>query len=376
MRAAVLRTQPGSLEVCDLSVDVPGPHEVLIRTAACGLCRSDLHAAEGTLPVPVPCVLGHEAAGRIAAVGRAVTEFRVGDHVVACLVGFCGHCEFCIAGKPFRCSNRPRGTTRPDEGVSSELGRSREAGPALRDATGPVAQFVGLGGLAQRMLVHERFVVSVPREMPLDRAALLGCGVTTGVGAVLNTARVPAGSTVAVIGCGGVGLNTVQGARLAGAARIVAIDAHAGKLDLALRFGATDIIDAREDDPVERVIALTRGGVDFAFEALGSRPTAEQALAMVKDAGTATIVGVGARGTAFAVSFEELVARGKRLQGSSLGSSRFRVDVPVYADLYLQGRLELDALISARIPLEDVNQGLAAIETGELARSVVVFDET
>ena len=238
--------------------------------------------------------------------------------------------------------------------------------------------FAGLGGLAEEMLVHEHAVAKIRQDVPLDRAALIGCAVTTGVGAVFRTARVEAGSTVGVIGCGGVGLNCVQGAALAGASRIVAIDTNPFKLELARQFGATDVVNASEGDPVEQVRTLLPGGaspaagVDYAFEAIGTKRTAEAAFAILKKGGTATLIGVMPSGTTIELPGTDFL-REKKIQGSLMGSNRFRQDMPRYIDLYLEGRLKLDELVSARIDLDDVNDGFAAMVRGEVARTVIVF---
>jgi S-(hydroxymethyl)glutathione dehydrogenase/alcohol dehydrogenase len=234
-----------------------------------------------------------------------------------------------------------------------------------------VAQFTNLGSFAEQLLVHEHAVVVIDPLMPLDRAALIGCGVTTGLGAVFNTAAVTPGSVVAVIGCGGVGLSVIQGARIAGAGRIIAIDSSAPKLELAERMGATHTVNASAADPVDAVLALTSGGVEYSFEAVGRKETAEQAFEMLEQGGVATLIGV-LLGVRLEIDGGAL-ARARRLQGSVMGSNRFRIDMPRYVNLYLQGRLEIDALISARIPLDAVNDALKAMERGEVARSVVVF---
>src|SRR5438552_2859805 len=278
MRAAVLHEIPGDLTIEEVAVDRPGPREVLVRTAAAGLCHSDLHFLEGKFTAPTPLVLGHESAGIVEEVGEDVTYVKPGDHVITCLSVFCGQCEFCLGGRPSLCDQV--GT-----------GRGRGQPPRLTFGGEPCGQFASLSSFAEQMLVHEHAVAKIRDDMPLDRAALIGCGVTTGIGAVFRTARVEAGSTVAVIGCGGVGLNCVQGASLAGASRIVAVDTSPFKLELAKTFGATDVVDASEADPVEQVRALFAGrpglggpggGVDYAFEAIGLKPTVEQAFAMVK----------------------------------------------------------------------------------------------
>jgi S-(hydroxymethyl)glutathione dehydrogenase/alcohol dehydrogenase len=367
MRAAVLHSIPGELTIEEVAVADPGPHEVLVRVAAAGLCHSDQHVLDGSLVIPTPVVLGHESAGVVEAVGPDVEYVKPGDHVITCPSIFCGQCEFCLGGRPSLCDH---------------VGLDRDPGepPRLRLGRTACLQFAGLGSLAEQVLVHEHAVARIRRDMPLDRAALIGCGVTTGVGAVFRTARVEPGCTVAVIGCGGVGLNCVQGAALAGASRIVAVDTNPFKLELAERFGATDVVDASAADPVDQVRALLSGdapsgagaGVDYAFEAIGTKATAEQAFAMLKKGGTATIIGVMPTGTTIELPGVDFL-REKRIQGSLMGSNRFRQDMPHYIDLYLDGRLKLDELVSRRITLEQVNEGFSAMVRGEVARSVVVF---
>jgi S-(hydroxymethyl)glutathione dehydrogenase / alcohol dehydrogenase len=361
VRAAVLHRVPGEIEITEVRVDKPGPHEVLVQTGATGLCHSDLHVLDGQLPARFPVLLGHESAGAIEAVGDQVTGLAPGDHVITCLSVFCGHCDHCLTGFPNRCENpetRRRGSEPPRL--------------TLEDGTA-VAQFTNLGSFAEQQLVHEHALVKVVNDIPLDRAALIGCAVITGVGAVWHTAKVQPGETVAVIGCGGIGLNCVQGAFIAGAGRIIAIDRIAGKLAMATEFGATDVINAAEVDPVASVMELTGGGVHHAFEAIGLKVTAEQAFAMLRTGGTATVIGLLPLGDKVELPSFALFGE-RRLQGSRMGSNRFRVDMPRLVDLYLQGRLKLDELVSARIAMAEVNEGFAAMKGGEIARSVIVFD--
>jgi S-(hydroxymethyl)glutathione dehydrogenase/alcohol dehydrogenase len=361
MRGAVLHTSPGDLEITELVVDNPGPREVLVRTAAAGLCHSDLHAIDGSIPARLPACLGHEAAGVVEAVGSEVRHVVPGDHVISCLSVFCGHCEHCVSGYPNRCE-------------STEMRRGPGDGSRLTFEDGTtVNQFFNLSSFADFMLVHENALVKIVDDIPLDRAALIGCAVVTGVGAVIHTAGVRPGESVAVIGCGGVGLNCIQGARLAGAGRIIAVDRLAMKLDLATSFGATDVVDASSVDPVAAVLELTSGGVHHAFEAIGLKATAEAAFGMLRVGGTATVVGLLPIGAKVEVSGLSLIGE-RKLQGSRMGSNRFRVDMPRLVDLYLQGRLDLDNLISARIGLDQVNEGFAAMRSGEVARSVIIFD--
>jgi len=361
MRAAVLRTIPGKLEIDDVQLDRPGPREVLVRTAAAGLCHSDLHFMEGKYPWSTPTVLGHESAGVVEATGDQVNYVQPGDHVITCLSVYCGNCEHCLTGHLSRCENRVE-THRPPDGPQR-----------LHQNGNPVWQFFNLSSFAEQMLVHEHALVKIDKAMPLDRAALIGCAVTTGLGAVFNTAKVEPGTTVAVIGAGGVGLNAIQGAMIAGAARVIAVDMVAEKLQLAQSFGATDVVDASRGDPVAQVQELSDGGVHYAFEAIGLKATAEQAFSMLRRGGTATIIGMIPLGQKVEIPGFELLME-KRLQGSNMGSNRFRVDMPRYIELYLQGRLELDRLVSQRIRLEDVNDGFDAMKAGSVARSVIVFD--
>jgi S-(hydroxymethyl)glutathione dehydrogenase / alcohol dehydrogenase len=357
MRAAVLSTSPGQLELADVTVGPIGPREVLVRTAAAGLCHSDLHFIEGIYPHPLPVIMGHESSGVVEAVGDQVSYLAPGDHVVTCLSMFCGQCEFCLTGKTNLC--RSRATKRPDR------------------LTGPdgdvMAQFAGLGSFAEQMVVHENACVKIRPDMPLDVAALLGCGVLTGIGAAWNTARVRPGDTVAVIGCGGIGLNVVQGAYVAGAARIVAVDRLPAKLDLARSFGATDVVDASDGTAVDQVLALTDGGVQHAFEAIGLAQTAQDAFAMLRADGGAYVIGMVPPTDLVSIPGAAFISE-KRIQGAMMGSNRFRVDLPRMIDLYLQGRIHLDELISARIPLDRINQGFAEMKTGTIARNVVVFN--
>jgi S-(hydroxymethyl)glutathione dehydrogenase/alcohol dehydrogenase len=360
MKAAVLREINKPLEIEDIQYGNPAPREVLIRTVAAGVCHSDLHFQNGSYPYPLPAVLGHESAGVVEAVGSDVTYVKPGDHVITCLSAFCGHCESCLTGHMSLCQE-------------PELQRAPDQPSRLASGDENIAQFLNLSSFAEYMLVHEHTIVKIREDMPLDRAALIGCGVTTGVGAVIHTAAVEPGSTVAVIGCGGVGLSAVNGAAIAGAARIIAVDMVESKLELARKFGATDVVNAKEVDPVEAVREMTGGGVHYSFEAIGLKQTAEQSFKMLGFGGTATIIGMIPVGTQVELHGPEFLME-RKMQGSNMGSNRFRVDMPRFVDFYLQGRLHLDDLISRRIKLEDVNDGLAALETGEVARSVIMFD--
>jgi S-(hydroxymethyl)glutathione dehydrogenase / alcohol dehydrogenase len=359
VRAYVLRTSPGELRLEDVETGKVGSRDVRIRTAAAGLCHSDVHAIAGSLPAVLPTVMGHEAAGEVVEIGSNVTEVQIGDHVVACLSSFCGSCAACLAGHPFLCRAVPN---------------RRGIQPSYTSAGDAVCQYQGIGGFAEEMVLHERSVVTVPSELPFPAAAVLGCAVVTGVGAVCNTAQVPPGATVAVIGCGGVGLNCVQGAVLAGAARIVAVDLNPAKLELAERFGATDLVNGGDPDIGWRIRKLTGGGVDFSFEAVGSPATASMAVAALRPGGTATIAGLASPTEDLTIALQDLVTRGKRIQGSVMGSTRFRLDIQSYASLYLAGRLKLDELVTSRLTMSEIPAAVADLRSGGAARSVLVFD--
>lgn len=358
MRAAVLRSAPGTLNVEEVQIDRPGPREVLVTTAAAGVCHSDLHYAQGHFPTKLPTVLGHESAGVVEAVGDGVTHVKPGDHVVSCISVYCGTCEYCLSGRLVLC--RKRGLRRP-----------KGAPQRLSSSEGPMWQYLEMSSFAEQMLVHENGVVRIPDDMPLDRAAVMGCAVTTGLGVVFHTAAVSPGETVAIIGCGGVGLNAVQAARIAGASRIIAIDPIAGKRDLALKFGATDVIDPATD-PVGQVRELTGGGVYHAIEAIGMKATTEQAFAMLRIGGTATVVGMIPVGVNIELPGSDFMSE-KRIQGSLMGSNRFQVDIPRYVEMYQRGDLKIDELISGRISLDQVNEGFEQMQRGEVARNVVMF---
>jgi S-(hydroxymethyl)glutathione dehydrogenase/alcohol dehydrogenase len=360
MKAAVFREINQPMEIEEVALSKPGPREVLVRTAAAGVCHSDLHFFNGTYPGLLPMVLGHESAGVVEAVGSDVHYVKPGDHVITCLSVFCGHCEYCLTGHLSLCQE-------------PETRRAPDQEPRISHDGAPVQQFANLGSFAEMMLVHEHAVAKIREDMPLDRAALIGCGVTTGVGAVIHTAKVEPGSTVAVIGCGGVGLSCINGAAIAGASRVIAVDMVASKLDLARKFGATDVVNAAEADAINEVKALTGGGVHYSFEAIGLKATAEQAFGMLRNGGTATVIGMIPPGDMVSLHGPEFLFE-KKIQGSMMGSNRFRVDMPRFVDLYLQGKLHLDDLVSSRIRLEDVNDAMAQLETGEIARNVIVFD--
>lgn len=360
MKAAVLREVGKPLQIEDVQLNKPGPREVLVRTVAAGVCHSDLHFVEGSYRYPLPAVLGHESAGVVEAVGSEVRTVKVGDHVITCLSAFCGHCEVCLTGHMSLCT-------------SPETRRGPDEEPRLTQNGKSMMQFLNLSSFAEHMLIHEHACVAIRKDMPLDRAALIGCSVTTGVGAVIHTSNVRPGETVAVIGCGGVGLSAVNGAAIAGAGRIIAIDMVPGKANLAHAFGATDFICAADTDPVEAVLEMTKGGVHHAFEAIGLAKTAEQAFGMLRRGGTANVIGMIPIGQTVTLPGNAFLSE-KRIQGSLMGSNRFPVDMPRLVDFYMNGKLKLDDMVSQRIKLEQVNEAFAEMKRGEIARSVIVFD--
>jgi S-(hydroxymethyl)glutathione dehydrogenase/alcohol dehydrogenase len=360
MKAALLREVGKPLSIEEIQVSKPRPREVLLRTAAAGVCHSDLHFVEGSYPYMLPTVLGHESSGIVEQVGSDVRYVKPGDHVITCLSAFCGDCRYCLTGHMSLCQ-------------SPDVQRDPADAPRLAKEDETVNQFLNLSSYAEQMLVHEHALVKIRDDMPLDRAALIGCGVTTGVGAVHNTAGVEPGSSVAVVGCGGVGLACVNGAAIAGAGRVIAVDTLPAKLELAKTFGATDLVNAADADPVEQVRELTGGGVDYSFEAIGLKATAEQCFRMLGRGGTATIIGMIPVGTMVEVHGVDFLAE-KKLQGCTMGSNRFRVDMPRYIEFYLQGKLHLDEMVSQRLPLEEVNDALDTLKRGEVARTVLTFD--
>jgi S-(hydroxymethyl)glutathione dehydrogenase / alcohol dehydrogenase len=362
MKAAIFHEagKPHTFE--DVEIDAPKGHEVLVRTVACGVCHSDASVAEGKVAVPTPMILGHEPAGIVEATGSDVTGLKPGDHVIARLGLYCGRCKHCLSGHPNRCNNR------------ASMQRRTGEHPRMMYRGKPIAGVTGDGaGFAEKMLTHEHGFVKIPESVPLEAAALVGCAVVTGMGAVLNTAKVEAGSTVAVFGAGGIGLSAIQGARIAGARRIIAVDVNESKLAAARHFGATDTVDASSADPVAAIMKLTGDGVDYAFEAIGLKQTAEQCIQSLTVGGTATIIGILGTGQKVEIDPMSLMAE-KRVQGCLMGSVRFPIDAPRYIDFYQQGRLLLDEMVTRRIRLEELDEAFAAINRGEVLRSVIMFE--
>jgi NDMA-dependent alcohol dehydrogenase len=360
--AAVCRELNKPIVVESIAVDAPKRGEVTVKLAACGVCHSDLSAINGTIALPLPLVLGHEGAGVVEAVGEGVRDLATGDHVVFSFVYMCGKCRFCVAGRPVLCLEQGKALTTPLEGT-----------PRTHDASGaPLNIFSGCGAMAEYATVSAENLIKIDPKIPLDCAALVGCGVTTGVGAVFNTAKVEPGASVAVFGCGGVGLSVIQGAAIAGAGRIIAIDTLEPKLAMAKKFGATDTILFKED-PVKELKKLTGGGPDYAFECVGSGELAATAYRAIRRGGLAVVVGVAKPSESTSVRTMTLPFEEKTLTGSYFGSCVPRVDFPRMLSLYMAGRLKLEELITRRYSIAEAPQAFADLQAGKNARGVIVF---
>ena len=363
-RAAICRELNTPVVVEDITVEPPRRGEVTVKLGACGVCHSDLSATNGTLAMQLPLILGHEAAGEVVEVGSEVQGLKEGDHVVSSFIYMCGQCRFCVAGRPVLCIEQGKAiTTLPDGTLRT------------RDARGhPLNVFSGCGVMAEYATMHVDNLVKIDPKIPLDRAALVGCAVTTGVGAVFNTARVSPGSSVAVFGCGGVGLNVIQGARIAGAERIIAIDTLDKKLALAKEFGATDTVLSKPgEDPAKTLKKMTGGGPDYAFECVGNGELAAAAYRAIRRGGLAVVVGVAKPGDSTAVRTMTLPFEEKTLTGSYFGSCVPRIDFPRMLALYAGGKLKLDELITRRYSIDEAPQAFADLESGRNARGVIVF---
>lgn len=362
MAKAAILEQPGEgLTIGEVELADPAPHEVLIDTKACGLCHSDLHFIDGTYPHALPAIPGHEAAGVVRAVGSEVRSVKPGDHVVSCLSAFCGQCEFCVTGRMALC-------------LGAATRRGPDGAPRItRNGGQTVNQMLNLSAFSEQMLIHENACVAIDKDMPLDRAALIGCAVTTGAGTIFNAAKLTPGETVVVVGCGGVGLAAINAARIAGAGMVIAADPIAEKRELAQVLGATHTVDAMADDAAKQIIAMTGGGVHYAIEAVGRQASADLAVASLRRGGTAIILGMMPLDCKVGLGAMDLLS-GKKLQGAIMGENHFPVDLPRLVDFYMRGLLDLDTLIAERISLDQINQGFDRMRDGHFARSVVVFD--
>lgn len=364
-KAAVLNAVDTPLQIRDdITVAAPQAGEVRVEMVASGVCHSDISVQNGTIPLMAPLVLGHEGAGVITEVGEGVTDRAVGDHVVLSWVPQCGECYFCRRGQGFLC----------EKNAAVSLGGLLDGSKRFSTPEGELGQMAYCGTFSNESVVPAISTVKIPNDVPLEAAALIGCGVLTGVGAALNTAKIQPGDSVAVIGCGGVGLNVIQGARIAGATKIIAVDMFDSKLEMAKEFGATDVVNAGEGDPVAAVQALTEGrGVDTSFEVIGLGPTIDQAINMARTGGEIVLVGVPRLEVQLDLNaaFTFLYAA-KTIKGCWYGSVNVDEDVPKMIELYRTGELKLDELISRKISVDEVNEAFQAMKDGEVARSVII----
>lgn len=360
VRAAVLHEVGAPLVVEEIELAPVGPRDVRVRIGASGVCHSDLSVQQGSIPFMFPTVLGHEGAGVVVEVGEDVTRVTPGDHVVLTWMPPCRGCFYCLAGQPMLC----------ERGLAESLGRPYATVGGVKLVRG-----LGTATFATEGLVPDMSVVPVDHSVPIELAALVGCALSTGIGAVWRTAQVPPGSTVAVVGCGGVGLSVIQGAKLAGASTIVALDKLASKLELAKSFGATDVVDSSSEDPVAAVRARTGGrGADYGFEVVGKAESIRTAFESTRRGGTTVLVGAGSPAEQVSFNAFELFVDSKTIMGCVYGSTDPDRDFPVLADLVGSGRIDAGAMVSRRIGLEDVNEAFRAMAAGEVARSVITFD--
>src|SRR5436190_8156593 len=361
-RAVLCREHNKPVVIEEISVDSPKRGEVMVKLGACGVCHSDLSAITGTIALPLPLVLGHEGAGVVEEVGEGVTDLAKGDHVAFSFIYMCGKCRFCLSGRPVLCLEQGKALTTPLEGT-----------PRTHDTAGkPLNIFSGCGAMAEYATVSAENLIRIDAKIPLDCAALVGCGVTTGVGAVFNTAKVQPGSSVAVFGCGGVGLSVIQGARIAGAEKIIAIDTLEAKLAMAKQFGATDVLMGKED-PTKALKKLTGGGPDYAFECVGSGELAATAYKAIRRGGLAVVVGVAKPSDTTSLRTMTLPFEEKTITGSYFGSCVPRVDFPRMLALYLKGQLKLEELVTKRYKVTEAAQAFTDLESGRNARGVILF---
>jgi S-(hydroxymethyl)glutathione dehydrogenase / alcohol dehydrogenase len=364
-KAAVLYEYKKPLVIEELDLDEPKKNEILVQYKAAGLCHSDLSIMNGIFSMPVPpCVVGHEGAGIVTKVGPGVRGLKEGDHVLGMWVPTCGECYYCLRGQPYLCVNKDQ----------SRAGTMLDGTYRLRKGSQNINIMAGLGTFSEYNVINEKSALKIDPDFPFDIAAIIGCGVITGVGAVMNTAKVKPGSSVAVVGLGGVGQNIIQGSVLAHATKIIGIDILDNKLELAEQLGATDLVNASREDPVEKVMELTRGmGVDYAFEAIGSEETAATCFKLIRRGGFAVMVGVPPLDTKLSVPLYEMSLMQKSVLGCYYGSANLRVDLITLQDLYKLGRLKVDELITQRYKLEDINKGFDDLISGKNARAAIIY---
>lgn len=361
MKAAVLYEYGKPLSIQEVELDAPNDYEVHIKVGAAGICRSDLHFMRGTGHIDLPAVLGHEGSGTVINVGKGVTKVKPGDRVIMSFVSSCGRCSFCLTGRSNICDLH--GATGPymfDRTTRLHQGKQRIA------HMGKVACF------AEEIIIPEVGCVPIDDVIPFPQAALIGCSVTTGVGAAMYTAKVAPGSTVAVFGAGGVGLNVIQGARLLNAAKIIAIDINEGKLEFATKFGATHTINPTQQHTRERVHEITNGlGADYTFEVFGSAETASDAYDSARKGGTVVIVGIAPIGDTASIDLLSLVRQEKTIKGCYYGSARPNIDMPTMVALYRSGKIDIDTLVTREYKLDEINQAYQDLESGEIGRGVI-----
>lgn len=359
MKAAVCHEFGTPLKIEDVTLSKPGQGAVRVKIAACAICHSDIIYMDGAWGGTLPAVYGHEAAGVVEEVGPGVSHVEVGDHVVVTLIRSCGECHYCAQGHHVICE----GSVPLDA-----------APPLTADDGSALVQGLRCGAFAEYVVVDGSQICAIPKDIPLDSASLLACGVMTGLGAVWNTAQVPAGSNVVVIGTGGVGLNSVQGAALCGAKTIIAMDLAEDKMEAAKTFGATHTVNAGANDAAEQIRKITDGrGADYVFVTVGALPAIEQSVGFLAKAGTTVLVGMPGAGAIAKIEPDDIANAAQRIIGSKMGSSKVRVDIPRLVDLYQQGRLKLDELITGRYPLSEINEAIDSVRRGEALRNVIVF---
>jgi S-(hydroxymethyl)glutathione dehydrogenase / alcohol dehydrogenase len=365
MQAAVLHATPGKLTIEEVEIALPGPGEVRVKIAASGLCHTDWETMHGLQPVNLPAIIGHEGAGVVESLGPGVRRVKVGDHVVCSWSPNCGHCFYCDQGQPILCE---------EAGQANRRGVLFDGSTRMALDGQPVYYYSLVSSHAEYVVIPEQAAVPVRKDFPLDRAALLGCAVMTGYGGAIHAARIKPESSVVVVGCGAVGLSAIQGARIAGASTIVGVDINPLKLKWAQKFGATHIVDASQDDPVTVVRGLTQGrGADYAIEAAGHNSSIRQTLEASRPGARVVILGKTAFGQEITLPFHILMGE-REIVRTSYGMSRPRLDFPHLANLYMDGRLLLDEMMTMRLPLAEINTGFAALEQGNVARALVVFD--
>jgi S-(hydroxymethyl)glutathione dehydrogenase/alcohol dehydrogenase len=343
----------------DVTIADPIGREVLVEVRASGLCRTDHSIATKEMGIPMPVVTGHEVAGVVIGVGPGVTRVAVGDHVAACLIQACGMCARCLSGRPYQCQGEHR------------LNRGEKDEPRLSIGGEPLFQAFGLGGFAERALIHENQLVPMPATMPFAQASLLGCGVVTGAGAVLHTANVQAGETVVVLGAGGVGLNAISAAKLVGAGRIVAVDVRAGALATASHFGATDVLNSADTEAVAALQELLPGGADHVFDFVGTSDVVAQGYAMLGVGGALYVIGVAGPTASVQVNLLDAVVRQLRVIGCNTGSANHLQDIPLYIDWYQRGRLNLDDLVTNEIGLDEIDKAYTMLSDPDVVRIVI-----